>query len=110
MSDYSNHYSEDSFWEKVKKYAIKAGKEVIEKALILYNCLLDSDTPAWAKGIIVAALGYFIFPADVVPDVTPVVGYSDDLGVLAGALLAVAAQIKEDHKKKAQDTLQAWFG
>ena len=52
---------------------IKAGKEVIEKALILYYCLQDDDTPAWAKTTIIGALGYFISPIDAIPDLVPVV-------------------------------------
>ena len=109
-NEYSKEYSEESFWEKVKKYALKAGKEVIEKALMLYYCLQEKDTPKWAKGVIVAALGYFIFPMDAIPDVTPVVGYADDLGVLAAAFATVAAYIKEEHKQKAKEILKTWFG
>lgn len=110
MADYSNHFSDDSFWKKIGKYAVKAGKQVVETALTLYFCLLDSDTPVWAKGVIVGALGYFIFPIDAIPDVVPVVGYTDDLGALSGALLAVAVHIKDEHKKKAQETLKQLFG
>ncbi len=109
-NEYSKEYSEEGFWKKVKKCALKAGKEVIEKALMLFYCLQEKDTPKWAKGVIVAALGYFIFPMDAIPDVTPVVGYADDLGVLAAALATVAAYIKEKHKQKAKETLKRWFG
>ncbi len=109
-SEYSKEYSEDSFWEKVKKYALKAGKEVIEKALTGYYCLQDKDTPAWAKGVLIGALGYFIMPLDAIPDAIPVVGYADDLGVLVAALAAVAAHIKKEHVQKATETLKSWFG
>ncbi len=107
--NYSNEYSEDSFWSKIKRFATKAGKEVIERALILYFCFLDGDTPAWAKGVIVAALGYFISPVDAIPDVTPVVGYADDLGALIGAAAAVAVHIKKEHMNKAKEKLVEWF-
>ena len=107
--DFSKEYSEDSFWAKVKDFAIKAGKEVIEKALILYYCLQDSDTPAWAKAAIIAALGYFISPIDAIPDLIPVVGFADDLGVLAAALATVAVYIKEEHKEQAQEKIKIWF-
>ena len=65
--------------------------------LTLYYCLLDPDTPAKAKAVIVSALGYFIFPMDAIFDAVPVVGYSDDLGVLALALAAVLMHIKPEH-------------
>jgi uncharacterized membrane protein YkvA (DUF1232 family) len=109
-NEFNKEYSDSSFWSKVKKYAIMAGREIIEKALILYYCLQDSDTPAWAKGIIISALGYFIFPLDAIPDMTPAVGYADDLGVLAGALASVAVHIKDEHKKQALEQLEIWFG
>lgn len=111
MSDnkYEEAYSEDDFWSKVKKYAKVAGESVLEPALKMYYAAMDSDTPVWAKGIIFAALGYFISPVDAIPDITPVIGYTDDLGVLVAALAAVASHIKEEHTAKAKETLKQWF-
>ncbi|HWK71857.1 MAG TPA: DUF1232 domain-containing protein [Burkholderiaceae bacterium] len=102
-------YSDDSFWDKVKTYAKSAGEEVLEPALKMYYAALDADTPSWAKATIFAALGYFISPIDALPDVTPVVGYADDLGVLAAAMAATAANIKDEHVAKAKETLKRWF-
>jgi len=109
-NEFSKHYSDGSFWSKVREFAIKAGRDVIETALILYYCLQDSDTPLWAKTTIIGALGYFIVPLDAIPDPTPVVGFGDDLGVLAMALAAVAAHIKDEHKEQAKEQLKIWFG
>ena len=78
--DYAEHYSERSFWGKVKRYAKQIGKATVEKALILYYVGVDSKTPKWAKGVIAASLGYLIFPLDSIPDLTPFVGYADDAG------------------------------
>lgn len=110
MSEYSNKYDDDGFWKKVGKFALKAGKAVIENALKLYYCYKDSDTPTWAKSIIVGALGYFIMPLDAIPDPTPVIGFTDDAGVLVAAVGAVAAHIKKEHVEKAKETLKRWFG
>jgi uncharacterized membrane protein YkvA (DUF1232 family) len=109
-NSYSDVYNEESFWKKITNYAIKAGRDVIEKVLILYYCLMDSDTPAWAKTIILAALGYFIMPLDAIPDFTPVVGYADDLGLVAAALATVAVNIKPEHREKAINIIKTWFG
>lgn len=106
---YSEEYSEASFWNKVKRYSQRAGQEVIEKALILYYCLKDPDTPSWAKSVILATLGYFILPADSIPDLTPFVGFGDDLGALAAAIGIVGLHIKKDHRKKAKSKLKEWF-
>lgn len=106
---FSTEYSDNGFWDKVKTYAKTAGESVLEPALKMYYAALDSDTPAWAKTTIVAALGYFISPVDAVPDVVPVVGYTDDLGVLAAALAATAVHIKDEHVCKAKEVLARWF-
>lgn len=110
MSNEFENYSDDSFWEKLKNYAIKAGSEVIEKALWLYYAAQRPDTPAWAKATIYAALGYFILPIDAIPDVTPVVGFTDDLGALAAAVTACAAYINDEIKQQAAQKMKDWFG
>ena len=75
---YEKKYTEDSFWDKVVKFAKTAGREVIEKALWLYYAAQQPNTPLWAKTAIYGALGYFISPIDAIPDITPVIGYADD--------------------------------
>ncbi len=82
---------------------------MIRGALVLYRCLRDPNTPKWARTRIIGALGYFIFPLDAIPDVVPVAGFSDDLGVLALALATVALHIKPEHKQKAEEKLKTWF-
>jgi uncharacterized membrane protein YkvA (DUF1232 family) len=107
---YEKDYSEESFWEKVGKYAKMAGKEVIEVALKLYFAARKPETPAWAKTVIYGALGYFIVPLDAIPDMTPVAGYFDDLGVLTFAFATCAMYIDEDVNNKAKQKIKDWFG
>ncbi len=66
--------------------------------------------PIKAKTIIIGALGYFILPLDLIPDVAVGVGYTDDLGALGVALFQVAMYIDEDIKSKAKGKLREWFG
>lgn len=106
---FSAAYSDSGFWGKAKDHAKSAGEEVMEPALKMYYAAMDSDTPGWARMAIISALGYFIFPVDAIPDVAPIVGYADDLGVLAAAVAATAANIKDEHVKKAKETLSRWF-
>jgi len=106
---YANEYSEDSFWHKTKKFAKTAGQGVLEPAVIMYYAARDPQTPVWAKTTIYGALGYFVSTIDVIPDITPMVGYSDDLAVLIAATAAVAAHIKDVHREKAAQTLKQWF-
>ena len=106
MSD--SNYSDQDFWQKLKRYAADAGREVIETALKLYYALQDPDTPAWARTVIVGALVYFIAPADAVADLLPG-GYVDDLGALVGAVWTVSAHIKDEHATRAREKLREWF-
>lgn len=108
--EYTQHYSEESFWQKLGRYAKIAGKEVVEKALFLFYAAHEPGTPAWAKAVIYSALGYFILPTDAIPDPIPVVGYADDLGALAAALAVCAAHITPEAKAKARRKWQDWFG
>jgi uncharacterized membrane protein YkvA (DUF1232 family) len=110
FEQYEKHYNEESFWEKVKKFATKAGGKVIYTALKLYFALQSSNTPVWAKSIIVGALGYFVLPIDLIPDVVPAVGFTDDLGVLLAAVAAVAVHITPEIKEQAKKQLRNWFG
>ena len=107
---FENEYSDSRFWDKVMTYARSAGPEVVEKALWLYFSAQHPKTPAWARSVIYGALGYFIFPLDAIPDLTPIVGYADDLGVLAAALATVAIYINDEVKVKAAAKMKAWFG
>ncbi|MEP5566305.1 MAG: DUF1232 domain-containing protein [Halioglobus sp.] len=109
-NEYEEAFSENSFWDKLKRYAKTAGREVVEKALLLYYAMQEEKAPAWAKATIAAALGYFIVPIDAIADLTPAVGYADDLGVLALALAAVATYINDDVRSKTAEKIDAWFG
>ncbi|MFT6956654.1 MAG: uncharacterized membrane protein YkvA (DUF1232 family) [Halieaceae bacterium] len=110
LEEYKKAYSQESFWEKLKKFAKVAGVEVIEKALLLYYAGQEEKAPAWAKATIAASLGYFIAPLDAIIDITPGLGYADDLGVLALAIAAVAAYINDDVRAKTAERIQQWFG
>lgn len=103
-------YNEGQFWRKIKRYAKKAGREVIEKALWLYYAAERPDTPKWAKTAIYGALAYFILPIDLIPDLLPGVGYTDDLGVIAAAIASVSLYINQDVRDKAKSKAQTWFG
>ena len=108
--DYSAAYAPKALREKIAAAAKLAGKKLLRMVLTLYYCLQDPDTPAKAKGIIVAALGYFIVPLDAIPDIMPGAGYSDDLGALALAFAAVLMHIKQEHRQRAMRKLEDILG
>lgn len=109
-TNYEDKYDEKSLSRKISKYARIAGKKVVFQVLVLYYCLLDKDTPQWAKAPIISALGYFIFPLDAIPDIIVGAGYSDDLGVLVVAMGMVLAHVKDEHKDRAREQVSRIFG
>ena len=108
-NNYEKHYSESSFWDKIKSVAIKAGYELINKALQLYYAMQSPSMPAKDKAIIIAVLGYFILPVDVVPDFIPALGFADDLAALAWALKTISSNITPEVKEKAQQRCDDLF-
>jgi uncharacterized membrane protein YkvA (DUF1232 family) len=96
-------------WEKIKKFSKEAGIKVIYAVLLLYYSLLDSMVNVKSKLLIIASLGYFILPADAIFDLTPIIGYSDDLGVLIFALNQISAIITPEIKGNARNKIAEWF-
>ena len=109
-NEFEQAYSDSGFRDKLRRFGKSAGREVIEKALLLYYAMQEEKAPAWAKTTIIAALGYFIVPLDAIADITPAVGFADDLGVLVLAVAAVATYINDDVRAKAESRLTEWFG
>jgi uncharacterized membrane protein YkvA (DUF1232 family) len=110
MTTSDGQYSEQDFWQKLKGFAVSAGKEVVEKALVLFYAAQRPETPVWAKTIIYSALAYFILPTDAVPDFIPVAGYADDLASLIAALGTVAMCITPEVRQAAKQKVEDWFG
>ncbi|OZI47200.1 hypothetical protein CEK29_00100 [Bordetella genomosp. 5] len=109
-ASYENAYSEQRFWRKLGGHATKAGRQALEKSLWLYYALQNPATPKWARRVIYGALGYFILPLDAIPDLAPLIGYTDDLSVMTAALATVAFTIDDSVKQQARERLAAWFG
>lgn len=111
MKNESTHhlYSPSRLSTKLLRIAKIAGDKLIVTALTLFHCLQDKDTPAWARTIIIGALGYLILPADLLPDILPGVGLTDDWGALAAALGTITMYIKDPHKQKAREQADRIF-
>jgi uncharacterized membrane protein YkvA (DUF1232 family) len=105
----ADDFNAQGFWRKLSRFAATAGKDVVERALWLYYAAQRPDTPAWAKATVYGALTYFVLPTDAVPDIIPLSGYSDDIGILAVAVATIAGYIDSGVKAKAAKTLHRWF-
>lgn len=107
---YAKYYSESFLWEKLKNYSRMAGEKVVYGVLLLYYVMQDSKTGIKTKISIAAALGYFILPTDAILDLTPLIGFSDDLGVLMFMLSRISASITPEIRQKAKTKMTEWFG
>ena len=107
---YITAFSEVNLIEKIKQFGKEAGIKVIYLVLLLFYTLQKTTTPNFAKSLIVGGLGYFILPADFLPDLIPGIGFTDDLTALISVVVAVALFIDEGVKAKAKDRLHVWFG
>jgi len=91
------------FWSVAKRAARRV--PFMDEVVAGYYCALDNKTPLRARGILVAALAYFILPADSIPDVFLGIGFTDDIAVLTAALAAVRAHMTPAHRKAARESL-----
>jgi uncharacterized membrane protein YkvA (DUF1232 family) len=93
----------DEFWPKMKAVAAKI--PFAEDALAAYYCALDRETPLKVRGMLLAALAYFVMPLDFLPDVMPVLGFTDDAAVLMATFQLIASHIKPAHRDAARAAL-----
>lgn len=77
----------------------------IRKALVLFYCIRDDDTPKYIKAILAGALGYLILPTDMMPDTILGFGWIDDLAVITMAYKIAGRYIKSEHREKAKNKL-----
>jgi len=89
--DRGSTYINDNLFEKIEKAGskIRFAKDV--KALFRY--MRDKHVTWYRKSIVVGALIYFISPIDTIPDLAPLIGYLDDLGVIAAVLKFMGSEI-----------------
>jgi uncharacterized membrane protein YkvA (DUF1232 family) len=84
-------YVDENLWGKLEK----SGKRIsfAKDILALYRYMKDPFVKWYRKAIVVAALVYFIVPIDTIPDITPLFGYLDDLGVITALLKYLGSEL-----------------
>ncbi len=93
----------EKFWRTAKRVARQVS--FMDEVVAAYYCALDRNTPFRAKAILLAALGYFVLPADTIPDVILGLGFTDDIAVLTAAITAVRAHMTPAHRLAAKQAL-----
>lgn len=91
------------FWKTLKKATSRL--PFLTEVIAGYYCALDPRTPAKTRGILLAALAYFVMPVDLIPDFLVGVGFTDDIAVLTAAFSAIKGNIQERHFSAAKDAI-----
>jgi len=92
------------FWIKFKR--VMSQLPFAEDLLAAYYCAFDRQTPRQVQMALLGAIAYFILPFDFVPDVMPILGFTDDAAVLATAIRMVASHITNEHREAARAALK----
>jgi uncharacterized membrane protein YkvA (DUF1232 family) len=92
------------FWIKLKKVASRL--PFIEDLLAAYYCAFDKQTPRHVQVALLGAIAYFVLPFDFIPDMMPVLGFTDDAAILATVIRLVAGNITQDHRDAARAALK----
>ena len=95
---------ERGFLPKIRKVAAKV--PFAADALSVWWCARDPETPTAAKGMMLAALAYFVLHTDALPDILPVIGFTDDAAVFAALMAILGRTLKPRHKEAAQAFLR----
>jgi uncharacterized membrane protein YkvA (DUF1232 family) len=92
------------FWIKLKRVVAKL--PFAEDLLAAYYCAFDKETPRHVQASLLGAIAYFVVPVDFMPDVMPVLGFTDDAAILATAIRMVASHITPEHREAARAALK----
>lgn len=92
------------FWRTLRRAAKQA--PFMPDIVAAYYVALDNHTPLKARGMLLAALAYFVLPVDMIPDFIVGLGFTDDAAVLMAAISTLRAHIKPAHREMARTALE----
>ena len=104
------YFTEKKFAGKMVNYAKDIGIKIAYYSFLLFYAFKSPETPKSAKLTIAGALGYLIFPLDLIPDFIPLVGFTDDSAVILYAVYRIIRHIDEPIKQQAHDKMKKFFG
>lgn len=96
------------FWPKIRRVAAQI--PFAKEALSVWYCAKDDETPLAAKGMMLAALAYFVLPVDAIPDFIAGLGYTDDAAVFTALMAVIGRNLKPKHKLAAKRDIERLRG
>ncbi len=109
IQEYLQYYDELELKEKLKIIGNKIGSKILFYVLVMVILISDSKIPIKVRLVFMAALGYLILPTDLVADLLPVVGFTDDIAFLSYAISNAREYITPEVTSKANDKLGKWI-
>ncbi len=106
---YIRYYNEKKFLGKLKKLLVQLGEEVALRLLMLYFLMGSKKVPLKIRMLIMAALGYFVLPSDLISDFIPALGFTDDIAFLTYTFNQAAKYADDGIRKKASEKLESWI-
>ena len=89
--------------------ANSVGQGLAYSVFLMYYAWKSPETPAWAKRVIMGAIAYLLAPIDGIPDLTPFIGFTDDLSILSVSLMAIAYYVNDEVKINAKKAMGKYF-
>ncbi|GJQ31615.1 MAG: hypothetical protein HBSAPP04_04540 [Ignavibacteriaceae bacterium] len=77
-------YVNANIWQKLEESGTKIS--FVRDIIALVNYMTDPFVSWYRKAVVVVGLIYFISPIDAIPDIAPLFGYMDDMGVIGSIL------------------------
>lgn len=98
-----------SIFQYIKSKASSLGQGLAYSVFLMYYAWKNPETPAWAKRIILGSIAYLLAPIDSIPDLTPFIGFTDDLSILSVSLMAIGYYVNDEVKAKAKAAMNKHF-
>lgn len=100
----------DKLIKHARRFLTKTSTKGLYIALLLYFTYRGPSVPSWAKKIIIGSLAYFVSPLDSIPDLTPILGMTDDMGILAFGIVTISCYVTDETKVEALKKLEKILG
>ncbi len=98
-------------WDKIKTYALRAGRVATKPILTFYYVMSQSETTTLEKALIYGAIAYIVIPSDLLPRrVLGWLGILDDATVIAYVYNKVSNKVTAAIRNQVDSQLDEWFG
>lgn len=107
--EYSKDYNEENFYNKIKKYGKKIGITPIYLSFLIFHSIKSKEIPTFMKAPLLGAIGYFVSFIDFLPDLTPIIGYCDDVTIIVSSLVLISTKITPTIREEAKYSTRKIF-